>query len=162
MQSEAMVTAREALAHRFALAGRLITALVLALSFVGCAHSLDKVVLRGAAGQEITAEVARTETEREHGLMGRARLGPAEGMIFVFDMDQHLEFWMKDTPLPLSIAFISTEGKILEIRDMQPFELKTIRSRFSARYALEMNQGAFQKLGIAEGDLITFPPGFAP
>jgi hypothetical protein len=160
MQSEVMVTAREAPARRFALAGRLMTALVLALSFVGCAHSLDKVVLR-AAGQEITAEVARTETEREHGLMGRTRLDPAEGMIFVFDMDQHLEFWMKDTPLPLSIAFISTEGKILEIQDMQPFELKTIRSRFSARYALEMNQGAFQKLGIAEGDVITFPPGFA-
>ena len=160
MQSEAMVTAREALAHRFALAGRLMMALVLALSFVGCAHSLDKVVLR-TAGQEITAEVARTETEREHGLMGRTRLDPTEGMIFVFDMDQHLEFWMKDTPLPLSIAFISTEGKILEIQDMQPFELKTIRSRFSARYALEMNQGAFQKLGIAEGDVITFPPGFA-
>ncbi len=93
--------------------------------------------------------------------MGRTRLGPEEGMIFVFDRDEHLEFWMKNTPLPLSIAFLSAEGKILEIRDMQPFDERTIRSRFSARYALEVNQGAFQKMGIAEGDLVTFPAGFA-
>ncbi len=140
-------------------AGRMLTAIVLALSFAGCAHSLDKVVLR-VDGREIAADVARTESEREHGLMGRTRLDLTEGMIFVFDRDEHLEFWMKNTPLPLSIAFISAEGKILEIRDMQPFDLKIIRSRFSARYALEMNQEAFQKLGIAEGDVVAFPPGF--
>jgi uncharacterized membrane protein (UPF0127 family) len=125
-----------------------------------CTDSQEKVVL-SVAGRQITAEVARTESQREHGLMERRHLGLTEGMIFIFDRDQHLEFWMKNTPLPLSIAFISEEGKILEILDMQPFDLRTIRSRLSARYALEMSQGAFQRLGIKEGDVITFPQGFA-
>lgn len=142
---------------RTALAG---LAVVLATSLAGCAQGLEKVQLK-AGDHVITAEVARTESQREQGLMGRTRLGATEGMIFVFDRDEHLEFWMKNTPLPLSVAFLSVEGKILEIRDMQPFDLRTIRSRFSARYALEMNQGAFQKLGIADGDIMTFPEGFA-
>ena len=136
-----------------------VPVVLLSFSLGACAHSLDRIVLRGA-GQQITAEVARSDNEREQGLMGRTRLGLSEGMLFVFDRDEHLEFWMKNTPLPLSIAFISAEGKVLEIRDMQPFDLRTIRSKFSARYALEMNQGAFQKLGISEGDFLTFPPGF--
>ena len=131
-----------------------------ALVLVTCAHGLNRITLQ-AAGRDLSVEVARTDGEREHGLMGRTRLGAAEGMLFVFDRDEHLEFWMKDTPLPLSIAFISEEGKILEIRDMQPFDLRTIRSRFYARFALEMNQGAFQKLGISPGDMVTFPPGFS-
>ena len=138
----------------------LTVAVCLAFFLGGCAHGLDRVILH-AAGKEISAEVARTDSEREHGLMDRARLGLAEGMLFVFDRDQHLEFWMKDTPLPLSIAFLSEEGRILEIRDMQPFDLRTIRSRFYARYALEMNQGAFQKLGINVGDMVTFPQDFS-
>jgi len=137
------------------------TAVLMAVSLAGCAQpELSKVKLV-AAGKELSVEVAGTEAEREHGLMGRKSLGLMEGMIFVFDRDEHLEFWMKNTPLPLSIAFISADGKILEIRDMRPFDTTTIRSRFSARYALEMNQGAFQSLGISAGDLVTFPPGFA-
>jgi len=145
---------------RTTLGFQLASVTCLALVLATCAHGLDRVTLQ-AAGKEITAEVARTDSEREHGLMGRARLGVAEGMLFIFDRDQHLEFWMKDTPLPLSIAFLSEEGKILEIRDMQPFDLRTIRSHFYARYALEMNQGAFQKLGIAVGDSVTFPQDFS-
>jgi hypothetical protein len=136
-----------------------VSVVFLSFSLGACAQSLDRIVLR-SAGQQITAEVARSDSEREQGLMGRRRLGLSEGMLFVFDRDEHLEFWMKNTPLPLSIAFISAEGKVLEIRDMQPFDLRTIRSKFSARYALEMNQGAFQKLEISEGDFLTFPPGF--
>lgn len=132
------------------------------VSLAGCAQQALTRVTLSAAGKPIAVEVARTDAERERGLMGRTRLGQSEGMIFVFDRDEHLEFWMKDTPLPLSIAFISAEGKILEIRDMQPFDTRTIRSRLSARYALEMNQGAFQRLGIVEGDVVTFPSGFAP
>ncbi len=139
---------------------RLAVMVIMTCALSGCTHSLDRIIVR-SAGREITAEVARTDSEREKGLMGRTHLGPAEGMLFVFDRDEHLEFWMKNTPLPLSIAFLSAEGKILEIRDMEPFDLRTIRSRFSARYALEMNKGAFQSLGIAEGDLVTFPQGFS-
>jgi len=138
---------------------RVAVAVFLPFFLGACAHNFDKIVLSGA-GQQISAEVARSDWEREHGLMGRTRLGAHQGMLFVFGRDEHLEFWMKNTPLPLSIAFISAEGKVLEIRDMLPFDLRTVRSKFSARYALEMNQGAFRKLGIAEGDFLTFPAGF--
>lgn len=125
----------------------------------GCQPQVEKVAL-SVAGQSLTVEVARTEAQRERGLMERRDLGPRDGMIFVFDRDDHLAFWMKNTPTALSIAFISTEGKILQIEDMQPFSETVIRSRFSARYALEMKQGAFAALGIKEGDTITFPPRF--
>ena len=145
---------------RLARASLLAAAAILAATLAGCAQTLEKVQL-SVGDHPITAEVARTESQRERGLMGRTHLGPDEGMIFVFDRDQHLEFWMKNTPLPLSIAFLSAEGKILEIRDMRPFDERTITSRFSARYALEMNRGAFQKMGIAEGDRVRFPAGFA-
>jgi hypothetical protein len=92
--------------------------------------------------------------------MGRKDLGPRDGMIFVFDRDDHLSFWMKDTPTPLSIAFLSKEGKVLEIDDMRPFSESIVRSRFSARYALEMRQGAFTEIGVKEGDTVRLPAGF--
>jgi uncharacterized membrane protein (UPF0127 family) len=135
----------------------LASAALLVLS--GCRTVSEKVALT-VAGQALTVEVARTSAEREHGLMGRRDLGPRDGMIFVFERDDHLAFWMKNTPSALSIAFVSAEGKILQIEDMQPFSLKVIQSRLSARYALEMRQGAFAALGIKEGDVISFPAGF--
>jgi uncharacterized protein len=142
------------------LRGALLVCATLALGLLlGCATPLERVHLR-AAGQEITVEVARTNSEREHGLMGRRSLGEHEGMLFIFDRDQRLSFWMKNTPLALSIAFLSAEGKVIQIEDMQPFSETIIRSRLSARYALEMRQGAFTQLGIHEGDTVTFPAGF--
>jgi uncharacterized protein len=139
---------------------RLLFGLLCLLAASSCASRPEKITL-GVAGRELSVEVARTEAQRERGLMGRRDLGPRDGMIFVFERDEHLAFWMKNTPTPLSIAFISAEGRILEITDMEPFSEKTIRSRFSARYALEMRQGAYAELGIREGDTISFPEGFA-
>lgn len=130
-----------------------------ATSLFGCQTRLPRVTLQ-AAGQELSVEVARTEAQRERGLMGRKGIGPREGMIFVFDKDDHLSFWMKNTPTALSIAFLSAEGKVLQITDMEPFSEKIIRSRLSARYALEMRQGAFTEMRISEGMIITFPTGF--
>jgi uncharacterized protein len=125
----------------------------------GCPARVEYAAL-SVGGQELTVEVARTEAQREHGLMGRTSLGPREGMIFVFERDEHLSFWMKNTPTALSIAFLSAEGRILEIEDMEPFSEKVVRSRLSARYALEMRKGAFSDLGIREGDLMSLPAGF--
>lgn len=124
-----------------------------------CRNAAETLTV-SVAGQTLAVEVARTAAEREHGLMGRTDLGPRSGMIFLFDRDRHLAFWMKDTPTALSIAFISSEGKILEIDDMEPYSEKVITSRLSARYALEMRKGAFADLGITEGDVIQFPEGF--
>jgi uncharacterized protein len=132
----------------------------LALStLASCAKPAEKVVLQ-VADQTLSVEVARTDAERERGLMGRKDLGPRNGMIFVFEREEHLTFWMKDTPTALSIAFISTDGTILQIEDMIPFSLKIIRSTRAARYALEMRQGAFTDLGIGVGAVISFPPSF--
>jgi uncharacterized protein len=134
-------------------------ALLLAVVCAGCSAEKERVGLV-AGGRALSIEVARTEAEREHGLMGRRDLGPRDGMIFVFDRDDHLSFWMKNTPTALSIAFLSSEGRVLEIADMEPFSEKIIRSRLSARYALEMRKGAFADLGVREGDVISLPPGF--
>jgi len=135
-------------------------ALVLCVALTACSTKpLEKITLR-AGDAALRVEVARTEAEREHGLMGRRDLGPRSGMIFVFDRDDHLVFWMKDTPTPLSIAFLSAEGRVLQIEDMEPFSEKLIRSRIAARYALEMRQGAFAELGVREGDTIVLPPDF--
>jgi uncharacterized protein len=133
----------------------------LALASSACSRAMERITLT-VDGQSFSVEVARTEAERRQGLMGRSSLGAREGMLFVFDRDEHLEFWMKDTRVPLSIAFLSAEGKILEVVDMQPLSRKAVRSRFSCRYALELNQGAFARLGALEGSLVVFPPGFRP
>lgn len=105
-------------------------------------------------------EVARTMEERAKGLMFRGRLKPKTGMLFIFPRDQKLSFWMKDTKVPLSIAFISKEGIIKEIAHMNPLSRKNVVSTYSVRYALEVNQGEFEKLGIKEGDRVIIPENF--
>ena len=141
------------------MSSKVVPFVLLAACFSACQSPLERLTI-SAAGQSLTVEVARTEAQREHGLMERTNLGPRDGMIFVFDRDDHLSFWMKNTPTPLSIAFLSVEGKILQIEDMEPFSESIVRSRLSARYALEMRKGAFAELGIREGDRVTFPARF--
>jgi len=108
-------------------------------------------------GREITvvkAEIARTQEERSKGLMHRKKLPDGEGMLFIFEKDEILSFWMMNTLIPLSIAFISSDGKILDIRDMQPHDLNSVSSSRSARYALEAPQGWFSRAGVGIGDTI--------
>ena len=131
---------------------------LVAAALAACQAKVERATLQ-AVGAELVVEVARTEAQRERGLMGRTDLGPRDGMIFVFDRDDHLSFWMKNTPTALSIAFLSAEGKVLQIEDMEPYSEKIVRSRLSARYALEMRKGAFADLQIREGDVIALPPG---
>jgi len=107
-------------------------------------------------GQTITsvkAEIARTEEERGMGLMHRKNLKDGEGMLFVYDSDDILSFWMKNTLVPLSIAFITSEGRIIEIKDMYPGDLKNVTSSRSARFALEAPQGWFARAGVQTGDM---------
>ena len=141
------------------MSSKVVAFILISAWFSSCQSPPQRVTLR-AAGQSLTVEVARTEAQRERGLMERANLGPRDGMIFVFDRDDHLSFWMKNTPSPLSIAFLAADGKILQIEDMQPFSETIVRSRLSARYALEMRKGAFAELGISEGDKFQFPNRF--
>ena len=111
----------------------------------------------GGTPVALKAEIARTEEERSRGLMNRDRLNDGEGMLFVFERDQMLSFWMKNTRIPLSIAFIASDGTIVEIKDMQPHSLKAVQSSRSVRYALETPQGWFSRVGAVPGDMVKLP-----
>ena len=114
---------------------------------------LPRVALT-AGIHRIQAEVADTPQKRQLGLMGREKLGPNEGMLFVFE-DQAVHcFWMKNTPLPLSIAFIGNDGAVVNIADMTPFSEDTHCPSKPVRYALEMTQGWFGHKGIVAGSRI--------
>jgi len=105
---------------------------------------------------EITVEIADTQETQEKGLMWRERMDENHGMLFVYDRDSKKSFWMKNTKIPLSIAYIAADGTIREIYDMEPLSTRIVDSRYSVRYALEVNQGAFEKHGIKTGDKIEF------
>jgi uncharacterized membrane protein (UPF0127 family) len=103
----------------------------------------------------IGAEVARAEPELSQGLMYRRFLAPDSGMLFIFDRESMQRFWMKNTLIPLSIAFISREGIITDVLEMAP--LDTTSDYSSSRpvsAALEMNSGWFESRGVAPGDTI--------
>ncbi len=109
------------------------------------------------AGQQFDVELAATPEQRRAGLMYRDQLGEREGMLFVFDQEKVLTFWMRNTPLPLSIAFIDARGVIVHITDMVPFSEMPVSSQVPARFALEVNKGAFERAGVAVGDLVELP-----
>ncbi len=111
----------------------------------------DRVVL-GIKGRKLTVEVACDPYSRKAGLMRRERLGEDEGMLFVFPSPERQAFWMRDTYIPLSIAFLDDRGKILEIRDMRPKDDALTVSTLRVRYALEVNQGWFRRNDVREGD----------
>jgi len=112
-----------------------------------------EIFIEGRSGRlSIKAELARTPDQRQQGLMHRKELKDGEGMLFIFDSDQLLSFWMKNTLIPLSIAYIASDGRILEIYDMEPGNLNPVMSSRSARYALEVPQGWFIRTDLAPGD----------
>ena len=86
--------------------------------------------------------------------MYRKELSPDAGMMFIFPENKELSFWMKDTHIPLSIAYINEDGVILNIEDMEPLSLASVPSGGSCKYALEVNQGWFEENGIQAGDQI--------
>jgi uncharacterized membrane protein (UPF0127 family) len=105
----------------------------------------------------ITVEVAETQAQRSRGLMFREALAEDSGMVFVWFKETSGAFWMKNTLIPLSIAFFDVRGKILRILDMEPCRSEPCKLYDpGVRYmgALEVNQGAFERWGVAEGDFI--------
>ncbi|MFE1571766.1 DUF192 domain-containing protein [Comamonas odontotermitis] len=104
-----------------------------------------------AGMHRIHAQVAQTPRQREVGLMHRKEMPAAEGMLFVFEQPAMQCFWMKNTLLPLTAAFVADDGTIINLADMQPMTEDSHCSRKPVRYVLEMNQGWFKQKGIAEG-----------
>lgn len=103
---------------------------------------------------KLVAELARTPDERERGLMFRKSLKDGEGMLFIFEADQRLAFWMKNTSIPLSIAYIASDGTIRAILDLEPFSLEARGSERSVRYALEVPRGWFGREHVNVGDKV--------
>jgi uncharacterized membrane protein (UPF0127 family) len=120
-------------------------------------QSLPAIKL-GAGMHVISAEVAQSPEQRATGLMNRPSMGANEGMLFVFEEANPQCFWMKNTLLPLSIAFIADDGTVVNIADMKPQALESHCSAKPVRYALEMNQGWFAKRGIKAGSKLTGRP----
>lgn len=104
----------------------------------------------------MTIELARTGQEQETGLMGRLSVPDETGMLFIFPQTGRVGFWMKDTPLALSIAFITQDGKIIDIQDMESYSLDIHSPNQDYIYALEVAKGYFAKRGVKPGDTFTF------
>jgi len=134
--------------------------------FTGCSVAAETVpplatttVTISRNGSEIAtidAEVAETPAQREQGLMFRTELEDGNGMLFIFEYSQILSFWMKNTSIPLSIAFINYYGDIIDIQDMQPEIEASTYSSSLALFALEVPQGWFSRVGVQVGDTIDF------
>jgi uncharacterized membrane protein (UPF0127 family) len=101
-------------------------------------------------------EVANTEAERELGLMYRTSLDPDSGMLFVWDAPTNDSFWMENTYIPLTVAFIASDGTILEMQDMAPQTTDYHTAHEPYQYAIEANQGYFARYGIQVGDKVSF------
>ena len=137
---------------------------VLAAALLACAAfaqeaqmNLPRVKL-SAGMHVIDAQVATTPEQRMTGLMHRREMPQHEGMLFVFEYAAQQCFWMKDTLLPLAVAFVAEDGTIVNIDEMKPQTLDSHCSLKPVRYVLEMNKGWFAKKGIRAGTKLEGPP----
>ena len=144
--------------RRFIILGLLLTfAIGITLFIRSPGNQKTFVTLKG---EILDVEVMHTPYGRSKGLSGRQNLPENQGMLFIFSEEEQVSFWMKDTLIPLSIAFIDKNKKITQLEDMQPDTFKEELPRTVAKqkvlYALEVNQGWFQSHGIAIGDHVAF------
>lgn len=142
---------------------RSLTLVLATLAWCGAAFTQDApqklpTIPMNAGMHLIQAEVAQTSEQRSIGLMHRAKMGANEGMLFVFETPSQQCFWMKNTLLPLSIAFLADDGQVVNIEDMAPQTLNGHCSSAPVRFALEMNQGWFAKRGIKPGSRLQGGP----
>ena len=134
----------------------LFSVLCLIVSLIATAHAqtpMPRMELT-AGFYRIEAEVAANQTNRMQGLMHRRSMQPNEGMIFVFTQEERHCMWMRNTFLPLSVAFLDSEGRILNIENMEPQTEDNHCAAAPARFALEMNKGWFAGKGIKPGQRI--------
>jgi uncharacterized protein len=121
-------------------------------------QSLPKQTIR-VGGIDLSVEIAATDAQRGIGMMHRKSLSADEGMLFVFADDEMRSFYMKNTHVPLSIAYIKADGSIDRIMNMAPLTLESHESNSPCRYALEMPEGWFSDHGVGVGDIIQIPKG---
>lgn len=126
---------------------------------VASGAGLHTVTIEASSGEsvKVRVEIADDIFERARGLMYREKLGERRGMLFVYGEEDTRSFYMKNTTIPLSIAFMDAEGRIVDIQDLKPLDETSRRSAKPAQYALEVNQGFFEERGIEVGDRVELP-----
>ena len=146
---------------------RLISALIISfviLTGVTACQAQPRVSIIAKEGREITfqVEIADTPTKREMGLQYRREMAPDHGMIFLFPTEEQQSFWMKNTPIPLDMIFISAERKIVGIvENTVPFSLDGRSVSGTSQFVLEINGGLSRRYGFKAGDSVRFQ-GFSP
>lgn len=128
----------------------LLGALVTAGCAAGAASGTDRGTVTFGA-HVLHVELAADPVSREQGLAGRGTMAPDAGMLFLFPWHDRWAFWMRQTPLPLSIAFLADDGMVVHLADMQPHDETPVVARLPVRYALEVHQGWFTARGIGVG-----------
>ena len=125
------------------------------------ASELRTVTIHTSSGKEVRvrAEIADDVYEHALGLAYRTTLAKNRGMLFIHEEEQKLSFWMKNTLIPLSVAFMDSEGRIVDIQDMKPLDddPPSYVSAKPAQYALEVNRGFFEERGVEVGDRVELP-----
>jgi len=139
------------------------TAVIAVLGLAAAAWAQDgpqklAQVRLNAGIHNINAELASTPQQREIGLMFRSVMPANDGMLFVFEQPSQQCFWMKNTLIPLSVAFIGDDGSVVNIDDMKPQTLDSHCSAKPVRFVLEMNEGWFAKRGIKSGSRLRGGP----
>src|SRR3954452_16940629 len=129
------------------------------LRVAGCeAPSSLPTVQMQIGNDKFTLEVADDNDSRETGLMNRDSMAARRGMLFVFEREQPLSFWMKNTRIPLDILFVDARGNVITIKTMKPFDLTPVPSEGVAMYAIELNAGAAADVKAHVGDTLKIPP----
>lgn len=135
----------------------LLASLVTGCAERGPASGLATVPVR-IGSETFTLEIANTTASRETGLMRRDSMPSDHGMIFVFDRARSLNFWMKNTRIPLDILYLDEGGQVVSIHQMKPYDTKTeTRSARPAKYAIELNVGRAAEAGVKVGDVLKIP-----
>lgn len=149
----------------FVAAFMIFTAILLLKKDDGCEKKDGATCDLNINGKKLRLTVAYSRQAQMKGLMGVTELKEGEGMIFIYDTPQMLSFWMKNTMIPLSIAYVQSDGRIVQIHDMQPeldkpdWELRSYQSTELAKYAIEVPAGWFYKAGVKESTKIKIPKG---
>ena len=140
-------------------APRFLAAGLLAFAFAAAAaESPPRTLTLKMGSHPLKVEVAASDPEREKGLMFRKQLGRNDGMLFVFDEAAYHAMWMKNTLVPLSVAFVDREGVILNILDMEPQTLDSHQAAGPAVYAIETNKGWYAEHRVKAGDRVAGLP----
>ncbi|WP_038363649.1 DUF192 domain-containing protein [Borrelia persica] len=131
---------------------RFLFALILYVSCVS--HVYDREII--VKDTKFFVKLAIDDVTRAKGYMGTKHINENNGMLFIFDREKNLSFWMKNTPVPLEIAYINAAGIIKEIYSLIPFSERRVNSKYKVKYALEVPKGTFSKFKIKIGDKIQF------